>query len=174
MTQPSPEHPGPEKLVVMGRIRAPYGLKGWVNVQPFTQEIDGLLGYQIWWVGGDGHWQQHRISESAVHGSMVVARLDGFSDRDTAAGLRGKDVAVPRDAMPENKDGEYYWRDLLGLEVTTLNTVKLGVVTKILETGANTVLVVQGEKELLVPFIEGVIANVDLKARKVVVDWEPN
>ena len=156
----------------MGRVRAPHGLKGWIKIQPFTQEIEGLLDYPEWWVGGDGQWQQHRISEVAVHGSMVVARLEGFTDRDAAAGLRGRDVAVPRAAMPENREGEFYWSDLLGMEVAHRNAAKLGLVTKILETGANTVLVVQGEKELLVPFIDDVIVNVDLKARKLVVDWE--
>ena len=158
----------------MGRICAPYGLRGWFNVQPFTQEIDGLLSYPQWWIGSAGQWQERRISESAVHGSMVVARLEGCNDRDAAACFKGKEVAVARDAMPENKAGEYYWSDLLGLEVTTLATVRLGRVTKILETGANAVLVVQGEKEMLVPFIEGVVADVDLRARKVFVDWEPN
>jgi 16S rRNA processing protein RimM len=102
-------------MVVMGRIRAPHGLKGWIKVQPFTQEIEGLLDYPEWWVGADGHWQQHRISESAVHGSVVVARLEGFTDRDAAAELRGRDVAVPRDAMPENREGEFYLNDLLGM-----------------------------------------------------------
>ena len=159
-------------MVVMGRIRAPHGLKGWIKVQPFTQVIEGLLEYPEWWVGADGHWQQHRISESAVHGSVVVARLEGFTDRDAAAELRGRDVAVPRAAMPENREGEFYWNDLLGMEVLHRNAARLGLVTKILETGANTVLVVQGDKELLVPFIEDVIVNVDLKARKLVVDWE--
>ena len=158
----------------MGRVRAPHGLKGWIKIQPFTQELEGLLNYPEWWLGGEGQWQQHRISESAVHGSMVVARLEGFTDRDAAAGLRGRDVAVPRAAMPENREGEFYWNDLLGIEVAQRNSAKLGLVTRILETGANTVLVVQGDKEFLVPFIHDVIVNVDLKARKLIVDWEPN
>ena len=158
----------------MGRVRAPHGLKGWIKVQPFTHEIEGLLDYSEWWLGADGKWQQHRISESAVHGSMVVARLEGFTDRDAAAELRGTDVAVPRAMLPENREGEFYWSDLLGMEVAHRNAARLGVVTKILETGANTVLVVQGEKELLVPFIQDVIVNVDLKARTLTVDWEPN
>jgi len=161
-------------MVVMGRIRAPHGLKGWIKVQPFTQEIEGLLDYPQWWVGRDGQWQQHRISEAVVHGSMVVARLEGFTDRDAAAGLRGRDVAVPRAAMPENGEGEFYWSDLLGMEVAHRNAARLGAVTKILETGANTVLVVQGEKEWLVPFIQDVIVDVDLKAGKLIVDWELN
>ncbi len=157
----------------MGRVRAPHGLKGWIKVQPFTQEIEGLLDYPEWWLGGEGQWQQHRVAESAVHGSTVVARLDGFTDREAAVGLKGRQVAVPRAAMPESREGEFYWNDLLGMEVSHKNAAKLGLVARILETGANTVLVVQGEKEFLVPFIQGVIVNVDLKARQVIVDWEP-
>ena len=160
-------------MVVMGRVRAPHGLKGWIKVQPFTQEIEGLLDYPEWWVGCDGQWQQHRVAESAVHGSTVVARLDGFTDREAAAGLKGRDVAVPRAAMPKSREGEFYWNDLLGMEVSHKNAAKLGLVAKILETGANAVLEVQGEKEFLVPFIQGVIVNVDLKARQLIVDWEP-
>jgi 16S rRNA processing protein RimM len=161
-------------MVVMGRVRAPHGLKGWIKIQPFTQEIEGLLDYPEWWLGGEGKWLQHHVAESAVHGSMVVARLDGFTDRDVAAELRGRDVAVPRAAMPENREGEFYWNDLLGMEVCNRDAAKLGLVKKILETGANAVLVVQGDKELLVPFIRDVIVNVDLKARQLVVDWEPS
>ena len=157
----------------MGRIRAPHGLKGWIKIQPFTQETEGLLDYPAWWVGSGDEWQQHRISESAVHGSIVVARLEGFTDREAAAGLRGKDIAVPRAVMPQNQEGEFYWNDLIGMEISHRDARKLGRVTKILETGANTVLVVQGDKELLVPFIEDVIVSVDLKARMVIVEWEP-
>lgn len=159
----------------MGRVRAPHGLKGWVKIQPFTQEIEGLLDYPEWWLGTAGNWQQHRVAESAVHGTMVVARLDGITDREVAAGLRGRDVAVPRAAMPESREGEFYWSDLLNMEVSDRTATKLGVVAKILETGANTVLVVvQDDKEVLVPFIQDVIVSVDLKAGRLIVDWEPN
>ena len=162
-------------MVVMGRVCAPHGLKGWVKIQPFTQELEGLLGYRDWWLGTKGKWQQHRVAESAVHGSMIVARLDGFADRNVAAELRGTEVAVPRAAMPENRDGEFYWSDLLGMAVSDRRTGKLGLVAKILETGANTVLVVvQDDKDVLIPFIQDVIVNVDLNARQLVVDWELN
>lgn len=159
----------------MGRVRAPHGLKGWVKIQPFTQEIEGLLDYPEWWLGAEGNWQRHRVAESAVHGAMVVARLEGITDRDVAAELRGRDVAVPRAAMPESREGEFYWSDLLDMEVSDRTATKLGVVAKILETGANTVLVVvQDDKEVLVPFIQDVIISVDLKAGRLIVDWEPN
>jgi 16S rRNA processing protein RimM len=106
---------------------------------------------------------------------MVVARLDGFTDRNVAAELRGRNVAIPRGDMPENREGEFYWNDLLGMEVSDRNATKLGLVEKILETGANAVLVVaQDEKEVLIPFIQDVIVNVDLKARRMVVEWELN
>ena len=161
-------------MVVMGRVSAPHGLKGWIKVQPFTHEIQGLLDYPQWWLGAEGQWQQHRVAESAVHGSVVVARLDGFSEREAAAGLKGRDVAVPRACLPENREGEFYWSDLLGMEVRNREESKLGIVAKILETGANSVLVVQGEKEFLVPFIQDVVVYVDMKTRQLVVDWEPS
>ena len=156
----------------MGRVRAPHGLKGWIKVQPFTQEKQGLLNYPEWCLGGEGKWQQYRVVESAVHGSMVVAKLEGFDDREAAAELRGKDVAVPRSAMPETGEGEFYWSDLLGMEVRNRDETSLGTVARILETGANTVLVVQGEKEHLVPFIQNVVVSVDVITRRLIVDWE--
>ena len=159
-------------MVVMGRVRAPHGLKGWIKVQPFTQETGGLLSYPDWWLGGEGRWQQHRVIESVVHGSMVVARLEGFVDREVALELRGKDVAVPRAALPDSGNGEFYWSDLLGMEVRERDETRLGIVARILETGANSVLVVQGEKEYLIPFIQNVVVNVDLKSKQVIVDWE--
>ncbi|HVY08000.1 MAG TPA: ribosome maturation factor RimM [Burkholderiales bacterium] len=159
-------------MVVMGRVRAPHGLKGWIKVQPFTREREGLLEYRDWWLVREGQWQRHRVEESAVQGSMVVARLQGVSDREVAAGLKGSEVAVPRAAMPENPEGEFYWSDLLGLEVFGRNSANLGRVEKILETGANAVLVVRGEKETLVPFIQDVVVDVDVAAGRIVLDWE--
>ena len=159
-------------MVIMGRISAPYGLKGWIKVQPYTQHADGLLDYPEWWIRDKDQWLEYRISESAVHGSLVVARLEGFNDRDAAARLSGRDVAVPRESMPEIRGPEFYWNDLLEMEVVRGDGTRLGRVIKILETGANSVLVVKGDKELLIPFIEGVIVQVDLKATKLTVDWE--
>ena len=159
-------------MVVMGRVRAPHGLKGWIKIQPFTHEVGGLLGYQEWWLGSEGSWQPHHVAESTVHGSVVVARLDGVVGRQEAAELKGRDVAVPRSALPQNRADEFYWNDLLGMAVCNHTADEFGIVAKILETGANAVLVVQGAREVLIPFIRHVIVDVDLTARRIVVDWE--
>jgi len=159
-------------MVVMGRVSVPHGVKGWIKVQPFTQEIDGLLGYPHWWLGSDGEWWQHGIAESAVHGALVLARLEGCTDREAAVALKGAEVAIPRRLLPENREGEYYWSDLLGMEVLNQRGERLGRVAKVLKTGANDVLVLEGEKERLVPFVGSVILNVDLADRRLSVDWE--
>ena len=156
----------------MGRVSAPHGIKGWIKVQPFTQEIDGLLAYPDWWFARDGEWRQFRVAESAVHGAMVLARLEGCTDREAAAALKGDEVAVPRRLLPENRAGEYYWSDLLGMEVLNRHGERLGRVAKVLETGANNVLVLEGEKERLLPFVDSVILSVDVAGRRLSVDWE--
>jgi 16S rRNA processing protein RimM len=102
----------------------------------------------------------------------MVVRFEGINDRDAAVALKGREVAVPRSAMPAAGEGEFYWADLLGLEVRNRDAVILGRVEKILETGANAVLVVKGEKEVLVPLIQDVLVNVDLGAGQLTVDWE--
>ncbi len=158
----------------MGRICAPFGVKGWIRVQPFTQEVDGLLAYPEWWVAGGRGWEIYRVAESGVHGANLLARLEGFADRETAASLKNRDVAIPRDRMPEAGSGEYYWADLLELEVENVHGERLGYVERLLETGANTVLVVKGERQRLLPFVSGVVLEVNRAAGKLRVDWGPD
>jgi len=158
--------------VVLGRVSAPHGIKGWVKVQPFTQEIEGLLDYPTWWLGGNGTWQPLTVAEAAVHGATVVARLEGCADREAAAGLKGREVAIPRSQLPAPGEGEFYWSDLIGAAVVNRQGEPLGQVVQLLDTGANSVMVVEGDRERLVPFIAGVILEVDIAARRVTVDWE--
>lgn len=158
----------------MGRICAPFGVNGWVRVRPFTQELDGLLAYQEWWVRGRRGWDNYRVDESGVHGANLVVRLEGFADREAAVGLKNRDVAIPRDRMPEAGSGEYYWADLLELEVENVHGERLGHVERLLETGANTVLVVKGERQRLLPFVSGVVLEVNPATGKLRVDWGPD
>lgn len=164
--------PLPERLVAMGRVLAPYGVKGWVKVQLFTQRPESLLDYPEWQLR-KGDVSQARIVDAArVHGDAVVAKLQGIEDRDQAALLSGMQVTVSRDEFPELEPGEYYWADLVGLTVLNEAGVTLGRVTELLETGANDVLVVEGERERLLPFIGPVVRQVDVAGGRILVDWD--
>lgn len=155
----------------MGRISAPFGVKGWVKVQPNTAAPRNLLAYKTWWVGADGGWKETAVAEARVQGRAVVAKLEGCDDRDAAGALRGKMVAVPRAALPGTRSDEYYWADLIGLAVVDESAQALGRITGILQTGANDVLVVRGDRERLIPFIAEVIRDVDVGAGVMRVRW---
>ena len=155
----------------MGRISAPFGVKGWLKVQPNTAAARNLLAYKTWWVESDGDWRKIAVAEARVHGRAVVVKLEGCDDRDAASAWRGKLVAVPRAELPGAKSGEYYWTDLIGLAVVNESAQALGRITGILQTGANDVLVVAGERERLIPFIADVIRHVDLDAGVMRVEW---
>lgn len=155
----------------MGRIAGAFGVKGWVRVQPYTESTDGLLSYPVWWLGQAGQWDEGKVVEGAVHGRSLIVKLEGCDDRDAAARLRGHEVAVPRGELPPSPEGEYYWNELIGLEVVSREGAALGRVTGILETGANAVLVVTGDRERLIPFVQAVLVSVDAVGGLITVDW---
>jgi 16S rRNA processing protein RimM len=168
---PSNSTPPPD-LVVMGRLLAPRGIKGWLKVKTFTEEADALAGFDVWWLKrGDG-WVQCAVEDSELVHLGFSAKLAGVDDRNAAELMRGIDVALPRSALPEFDDA-IYWVDLIGLNVVNLAGESLGVLDSLLETGANDVLVVKTEgKELLIPYTERSVHEVDLKAKRIVVDWQ--
>jgi 16S rRNA processing protein RimM len=155
----------------MGRISAPFGVKGWVKVQPDTEGPGSLLAYKSWWIGRDGDWREIAVAEARVQDRTVAARLAGYEDRDAAATLRGMLVAVERSQLPQTRGDEYYWADLIGLSVINTDALELGRIVRIMETGANDVLVVQGDRERLIPFIASVIREVDAAAGVMRVEW---
>ncbi|GAB4122458.1 MAG: ribosome maturation factor RimM [Sideroxydans sp.] len=160
-------------MVVMGKIVAARGILGWVKVQTFTEYLDSLLDYDTWYVGNEQAWRPMQVLDAALHGKVVVARLAGITDRTAAEKYKGQLIAVPRAALPQEEAGEYYWTDLIGMQVKNLAGDALGAVETLLETGANDVLVVQGEHgELLIPFIQSVVRDVDLRGRMIRVDWQ--
>ena len=109
-------------------------------------------------------------------GNNVVAELDGVLDRDTALELMGWDIFIRKEQLPKPQPGEYYWTDLIGLDVVTVEGVKLGKVDHLMETGANDVLVViDDEIERLIPFLQQqTVLKIDLATRSMVVDWDPD
>ncbi len=156
----------------MGRIAAPFGVKGWVKVKPLTAAAKNLLAYPRWWVGRGGKWREHEVAAAKVQSAKaMLARLAGCENRDAAAGFRGSEIAVPRSQLPRTGPGEYYWADLIGLMVVNGESQTLGRVAGILQTGANDVLVVEGGRERLIPFIADVIREVDPAAGVIRVEW---
>jgi 16S rRNA processing protein RimM len=159
----------------MGRIAAPYAIKGWVKIQPFTEYLDSLLDYEFWWLGhAEGPtagWRKYRVLEGKVHGQTLLAELEGVDDRTASEALKGLEVAVDRAEFPEADEGEYYWDDLIGAEVVNTEGVHLGRVEGLLETGAHDVLRVVGERERLIPFVDAYVREVDMEAKRILVEW---
>jgi 16S rRNA processing protein RimM len=163
----------------MGRVAAPYAVKGWLKIQPFTEYLDGLLDYDFWWLGHEEGrrkgWKEYRVLEGKVHGQTLVVQLDGVDDRTAAEALKGLDVAVNRAEFPETDEDEYYWDDLIGLDVVNTEGVSLGKVAGLLETGAHDVLRVVDEREelreRLIPFVDAYVREVDMEGKRILVEW---
>ncbi|HYW92716.1 MAG TPA: ribosome maturation factor RimM [Gammaproteobacteria bacterium] len=166
---------GDERRVVLGRVAGLFGVRGWVKVHSDTRPRENILDYPVWQLGGSGRWRSLRLIEGRVQGKGIVAHLEGCDDRDAAVALTGARIAVGRGELPPLAEGEYYWADLEGLRVRTIAGRELGCVGRLMETGANDVLVVRGERERLIPFLPGrVVTEVDLDDGVMVVDWDPD
>ena len=159
--------------VILGRISGLFGVRGWVKVYSYTEPREAVLDFDRWLLSGRNGWQEATVAEGQRHGKTVIVRIDGYDDRDQAAGLVGTDIGIPRDELPETGDDQYYWSDLEGLSVVHRDGTELGKVSHLLETGANDVMVVKGETERLIPFVlDKVVLGVDLAKREIRVDWE--
>ncbi len=160
---------------MVGRLGAPYGVRGWLHVQSFTSPPENLLDYRPWMLRqGKNAWTSAPLAECRVHKKGYVAKFDGVDERDGAAALTGSLIGVERGALPPTAADEFYWRDLEGCAVDTTAGDPLGEITALMETGAHDVLVIRhadGE-EILVPFADEYVMDVDLEARRVVVDWQ--
>lgn len=162
-----------ESRVVLGHVSGLFGVKGWVKLHSYTEPREAILDYGECQLNEAGGWRAATLVEGKKHGKGVIARFAGIDDRDLAQTLIDAQIAVTRDQLPEPEDGHYYWADLEGLEVTNKSGRTLGIVDHLLATGANDVLVVKGEQEILIPFVMGsVILDVDLDGRRIQVDWE--
>lgn len=144
-----------------------------MRVYSYTQPRENIVQYQPWYLKQSGDWQPRKLAEGSRHGKGVIARLQDCMDRDQALALMGSEIGIRRDQLPDTAPGEYYWSDLQGLEVVTVDNEVLGRVDHLLETGANDVLVIKGDRERLVPFVlEQVVKRVDLDSGIIEVDWD--
>ena len=166
-----------KQRVVLGRVAGLFGVKGWVKVYSETDPPANILDYSPWYLKLADGWQSVKLQQGQVHGKGIIARLGTCTDRDAATPLLGATIAVDRDQLPELAEDEFYWRDLIGLEVLNLTGETLGKVDHLLETGANDVLAVKaaGKPEQLIPYLMGdVVQEIDLEKGYLRVDWNPD
>ncbi len=162
----------PSRPVVMGRVLAPYGVRGWVKVEPFTEEPQALAHFGRWWLRSAGEWREVSVAECVPHGPRLVARFEGCSSPEQAARYRGSEIAVPRGELPEPGENRYYQADLIGLKVTNRAGEELGRIEAMLENGAHPVMVLRCERgERLLPWVPSVVEAIDLDSGVVRVDW---
>ncbi|GAA0724164.1 ribosome maturation factor RimM [Dokdonella soli] len=165
-----------EKLVLLGKIVGVHGIRGELKLESYTEPRTQIFRYQPWLVRSASGEKQVEGCRGRAQGKGLVAELPGIADRDAAAALAGAEIWVARSALPAPKPGEYYWSDLEGLEIVTIDGVSLGKVSHLIATGANDVLVVKdAERERLIPFLIGqFVTEVDLGTGRLTVDWDPD
>ncbi len=162
------------RLVIIGRVAGVYGVRGWIKVISSMEPPEAILDYATWQVRSGSGWRPMTLSEGRRHGKGLLAHLAGCDDRDVARVFVGAEIAVYRSELPEPEPGRYYWADLEGLTVRTTGGVELGVLDHMLETGANDVMVVAGERERLIPYVrDKVVVEVDLEQGVILVNWDP-
>jgi len=163
--------------VVVGRIGGAYGVKGWVRLSSYTEPPENLLDYRPWLLAEGLGWRPLEVLGVRPHQGGFVAKLADVDDREQAAGLRGRLLAVPAAVLPEPAEDEFYWRDLIGLEARSPAGERLGRVVSLLETGHRDVLVIErpaaGERDWLVPFDRRYVPEVRVAEGYLCVDWDP-
>jgi 16S rRNA processing protein RimM len=166
-------------ILVVGKIGAPYGVKGWVKITTFTHEQDGVFTYTPWLLGQEN--KEYVVDQWRTHNKGLVAKLVGVETRDDAEGIKNLDISIKAQQLPQLAGDDFYWRELVGMQVVTEKGYSLGVVKELFETGANDVMLIKanlndafGQKERMVPYLlDQVVKQVDREAKTITVDWDP-
>jgi 16S rRNA processing protein RimM len=168
-------------MVVLGRVAAPFGVRGWIKLSPMGDDPSAWREMPAVWLCRDAEaaaeqWQRFELQELRPHGKGLVAKLVGVDDRNGAEALDGSWIGAPREELPATAEDEWYWTDLIGLQVVNEQGAVLGTVAEMLETGANAVMVLREGagpkmKERLLPFIAQVVTDVNVGSGVIRVDW---
>lgn len=162
-----------EKIIIVARFGKPFGLKGFIKIQSFTEPPENLYHYSQWHLQNHSDWSPLTPLSKQHHGKEMIVQLPNCESPEAARFYTNKLVGIPRSELPPPQENEYYWVDLEDLEVFNKDNDFLGIVTRVLATGANDVLEVKsGDKVLLIPFIKSAILDVDFNKRIIQVDWE--
>lgn len=172
----------PDDLVQVGYVSGAFGIVGGLRVTPFSLDADALLKVKTWWLDKPA-LRSVSVRTAKMHGGDVVATLVGMRDRNEAEALKGAAVQVSRSEFPKLEEDEYYWADLIGLDVVNLQGEALGKVTDMMHNGAQSILRITPVasdntgapdakvSERLVPFVEHFVKKVDLGAKLITLDW---
>jgi 16S rRNA processing protein RimM len=158
-------------LIQLGVVGAPFGVRGWIKLRSHTDPPERLLDHRSLRIGRGSVWRDYRVEARGRSGGALTVKLAGVEDRDQAQALRGAEVCVPRSELPPRDDKDFYRADLIGCEVVNLEGLDLGVVEHFIETPAQVLMVVRGAQEFWIPAVPQHIRRVDLRERRVVVDW---
>ena len=162
----------------MGRVLAGHGIKGWVRVDSSTDPAASIVNYSPWTLKRGGETRQVEVLDHRLQGKKILVQLDGVTDRNQADSLAGFEILVAKARLPALEEGAFYWFQLEGLKVKNKQGVQLGVVDRMIETGANDVFVVKpddesiDDRERLIPYLEGTV--VLRHEGEILVDWEPD
>ena len=159
-------------LIQLGFVGAPFGVRGWIKLRSHTDPPERLLEHRSLSIGRGSVWQIYRIEASGRSGGALTVKLAGIEDRDQAQALRGAQVCVPRSELPRRDDRDFYRADLIGCEVANLEGIVLGHVQHFIETPAQVLMVVRGAQEFWIPAVPQHLRRVDLRERRLVVDWD--
>lgn len=159
--------------VIIGRFGRPHGIKGAVKVHSFTEPRDNILKYNDWYIRLDAEWKVIKVLSTEIHDKGIVARLEDFPDRELVAELTNVEIAIPREQLSSLAPGEYYWHQLIGMSVVNTSGEPFGKVVEIMSTGSNDVLIIEGEKRYLIPYLpDKVIISIDDSQQLITVDWD--
>lgn len=166
-----------ERRILLGRVSGAFGVRGEAKLESWTEPRSAIFRYQPWILRDpQGNERELRGVRGKESGKYIIATFPHVTDRDAIEAMRGTEIYVPRSALPPPSEGEYYWVDLEGLRVVTVDGVPLGVVSHLFATGANDVLVARDdERERMIPFVQPqYVVSVDFEAGVVTVDWDPD
>lgn len=164
-----------DKIIVVGRIGSPHGVRGWMKLFSYTEPADNILRYKHWFLQSGDSWQALDMANVVVEAGQAEylrIKFAGCDNPEQARSYTNLLLAVTRAQLPALALGDYYWSDLEGLNVTTTQGISLGQVSHLFSTGANDVLVVKGDRERLLPYITDVVLAVDLAAGRITVNWD--
>lgn len=161
-----------DELIESGHVSGAHGIRGWVKIYSNTHPREKILELSPWLLSSGDKLESIEV-KGKKQGKLIIAKLENCDDRNQAELLLGKKIYIKKSQLPTLKEGDFYWTDLEGLSVVSLSGETLGVVDHLIETGANDVLVVKGEKERLIPFVLGeIVQSVDLKKGLITTDWQ--